>query len=174
MMEKITLDAVKKYGYGFGRDSYGRITLRAGTPAKAHITEEQLRAWTAGQELITAAQNRGLFPQEYDNISWDSKMRASGNAMYIEVYDIAAEAVIICIRQAVGSRYGVATTSKTYLIIKRTNRGVTVSILEIPVGEYAKMAGVQYGEIVKKAGGGTLKLQDITGATRRVGCGNSG
>jgi hypothetical protein len=158
-MEKITLDAVKKYGYGFGRDSYGRITLRAGTPTDTHITAAQLRAWTAAQRLTAAAQKIGQIPQEHDNISWDRKKRADGSALHVEVYDFAAAAVIICIRETEGSKYGVATTSKTYKIIRRMDGVVTVADVSLPVAKYAKMAGVQHGEIIAKAlGVGQLKL----------------
>lgn len=86
--------------------------------------------------------------QSYDNISFDREGRAEGEAMHIEIYDIASDAVLVCHRHTVGSRYGVATKRKGYYLLS----GDGCVPVSLPVARYAKADNV-IGSIIAKIRG---------------------
>lgn len=103
------------------RNSYGEIiTSTTGTAAPVI----HARAW----DIITQAVKTGLIDKAYDDISWDRKRRADGDALHHELYDFAAGSAMICIRRSRGNgKYGVSTTSKNYIILSRSAGKITVT-----------------------------------------------
>ena len=105
-------------------------------------------------DLVAQAAARGKIPAAYDRLSWDRKGRASGSAMHHEIYDITPDGnrALVCLRRAEGSRYGVRTTGKEYVVLARHGRGVRVLDANKAVAaKAAKAAGGSLGVAVETA-----------------------
>jgi hypothetical protein len=100
--------------------------------------------------LIQRAVEAGHLPAAYDNIRF-VKRGASGNAIHHELYDIAPDAIIVCVRSTAGSKRGVATTSKKYYLITAKPE-LSVTLLTITVGKLSKRA-YQLGDVIRHAQG---------------------
>ena len=108
----------------------------------------------AARDLVAQAADRGKLPAAYDAISWDRKGRASGEAVHHEIYDVngAETRALVCVRHAVGSKYGVSTTSKEYFVIARHGRGIRVLDANKAVAaKAAKAAGNTLGVAIETA-----------------------
>ena len=98
--------------------------------------------------MLAQAVKQELIPKSFDSLEWDKKKRASGTAIHHEIYDFARGAVIVCIRHASGSKYGVKTDSKEYYMLTRS-KGV-VSCRELPKNQVAKICKVApIGDAIK-------------------------
>lgn len=110
--------------------------------------DRTFQLWRDAQELIAKASATKKIPESYDDITFDRKRRASGSAIHHEVYDIHPDPlrVLVCIRETDGSKYGVRTLSKTYYIIKRHGKGVSVTPAKKAIAaKAAKSAGCEIG-----------------------------
>ncbi len=134
------------------RDAFGALRL----PPKS------------AKELVQQAAARGKLPAAYDDLSWDRKGRASGEAVNHEIYDVndSETRALVCVRHAVGSKYGVRTTSKEYFVIARHGRGIRVLEANKAVAaKAAKAAGDAMGVAIDTALG-KRKLAVKTGTVR--------
>lgn len=107
----------------------------------------------AARDLVAQAADSGKLPAAYDAISW-RKGRASGEAVHHEIYDhnLAETRALVCVRHAVGSKYGVSTTSKEYFVIARHGRGIRVLDANKAVAaKAAKAAGNTLGVAIETA-----------------------
>lgn len=140
------------------RDNYGAVKMSAYGQRAARPRTEVI-GWHAAWELIKTAVAEKIIPNDYDSIEFDKKGRADGSALHHELFDFDKNAAIICIRRTEGSRYGVSTKSKTYMLIERKNRKITATETKITVARFAKMDIVHFGDIIAVAQGGkTIKL----------------
>lgn len=122
------------------RDNFGAL-LFASTPAPA-------------RELLKLAEQRGKIPAAYDHLSFDRKGRSDGDALHHEIYDVTPDGnrALVCLRSTEGSKYGVRTTSKEYVIIARHGRGVRVLAANKAVAaKAAKAAGEELGIAIETA-----------------------
>lgn len=138
------------------RDNYGSIDSIQHYFTFTSMTLDQMRASRAKQllfnacrELIERAVKKGLIVMSYDTITRDSKGRFDGDAIHHEIYDIAKNAVVFCVREAEGSRYGVKTTQKTYFLITFKYRKFIVSEVQAQISRMAKQ-NPSLGVIIKK------------------------
>jgi len=149
------------------RSDYGEIIQREKYPINSRPAPE-LAAWDAVWALINEAGKKKIIADDYDTVDFDKKGRAEGSALHHELYDMAKNAAIICIRRTEGTRYGVKTLSKTYMLIERKNRKITATELKIPVAKYAKMKILHFGDIIAIARGEKkITLMDARHETRR-------
>lgn len=126
--------------------------------------------WLEARCMINMAVNKNLIPGAYDDISWDKKKRAEGDACHLEIYDIALDArhVLLCIRKTEGSRYGVRTTSKRYVIISAHGRSVRVTEAnKAKAAKAAKQAGDELGQALMVVMG-KKKLASSSKSTERT------
>lgn len=117
-------------------DNYGALCLTR------TATDDRV-LFDAGQALVSQAAKKKLIPFAFDSISFDRKHRAAGRALHHEIYDLElfrgrVRSVLICLRSAEGSKYGVRTTEKEYAILTRTGR--TVALTDAPKSIAAKAA----------------------------------
>lgn len=141
------------------RGDYGQIIRRDGWQKTHPKPIPEIAQWFDAWELIHAAENKNIIPESYDTIDFDRKGSADGSALHHELYDMCKNAVIICIRRTEGTRYGVKTLSKTYMLIERKNRKITATETKITVAKFAKMDIVHFGDIISVARGEkTIKL----------------
>lgn len=135
------------------RNKYGAI-CRQETWDKIHSRPSpELASWDSAWGMINEAVKKNIIPKDYDSIEFDKKGRADGEALHHELYDFAKNAAIICIRRTEGTRYGVKTLSKTYMLIERKNRKITATEIKIPVAKYAKMEILHFGDVIAVARG---------------------
>jgi hypothetical protein len=138
------------------RSSYGEIISSA--DGRRHATLDDAKS------LIVGAQKTGKLPETFDNITRDRKGRFDGEARHIELYDVApsGKQALVCVRESEGSKYGVATRSKTYFIIARHARGVRVVAANKAVAaKAAKAAGETIGSAIDVAlGKACLKMPE--------------
>ena len=130
------------------RDGYGAAYARTGSRTERPRPETILfdEAWS----MIRAAEQQEKIPGSYDSISFDRRGRADGSALHHELYDFAKNAAVVCIRETEGSRYGVKTLSKKYMIIVRGEDGeITAEYTTEPVAKLAKV-GNPFGSIVAR------------------------
>jgi len=122
------------------RNEYGQVVefgthfSKAYTPYIADIIAE-------ARCMIGAAVKTKKIDRAYDNISWDRKKRAEGDALHHEIYDISDDGrhTLVCLRSTQGNgKYGVSTTSKRYFILSAHGKGVKV--VEAPKSKAAKAA----------------------------------
>lgn len=131
------------------RNGYGEAVSRTGDKAPRPRPECILfnEAW----DLIREAASLKKIPRAYDSIDFDRKGRADGDALHHELYDFAKNAAVVCIRETEGSRYGVKTVSKKYMIVVRGEDGdLTAEYTTEPVAKLAKMAINPFGSIVAR------------------------
>lgn len=96
------------------RNSYGQI-MNPDFDANQYERDLHSEAWC----LINAAAKKRKIKIASDSITFDRKGRADGYATHHEIYDISPDArhVLVCVRDAEGTRYGVKTTLKNYYIV---------------------------------------------------------
>ena len=124
--------------YTITRNQYGELIRLRG--ARAEEPPADLAQFAAAQRLVQLASTAGVIDRAYDTISWDHRGRANGEALHHELYDAAANAVVICLRKTVGSKYGVATSSKNYWLIERAEDGeLAATPTQAPIAKYAKL-----------------------------------
>jgi len=115
--------------------------------------EPENLSYTAAKDLIKKAVSKKLIPMAYDCISFDKKSRANGSALHHEIFDFNKNVVILCLRETEGSKYGVKTLSKKYVLIQSFRRQISRIDLIIPVAKYAKMDILHFGDICDIAQG---------------------
>ena len=105
------------------RDEYGQLVS---TPAIATQLSD-------AQKLVLDAAAKGKLPRPFDKTGWKKVScrigrKLIGTARSLDIYDISANGnqVLVCSREIEGTRYGVATTSKTYFIIGKCGTGYRV------------------------------------------------
>lgn len=121
------------------RDYYG--SLRVG----ANTTPHDCALLQSADELIRKAVKAGKILTAYDTLEWDRKKRASGSARHHEIYDLSVSAVLLCVRETIGTKYGVSTSAKNYHVIRKCGRGVVVQ--DAPKAVAAKAAKALPNEI---------------------------
>lgn len=122
----------------------------------------------AAHALISLAAKRGKLPAAHDDLSWDSKGRADGEACHHEIYDVnhAVTRALVCVRRTEGTKYGVRTVSKNYFVVARHGAGVRVLPANKAVAaKAAKMAGATLGVALDTALG-KCKLAVKAGVVR--------
>jgi len=112
------------------RSSYGEIVKQ----------EEATQAF----QMLAGLEVSGLCGKSFDNLDWDRKHRASGNARHFELFDFNETSILFVIRETEGSKYGVKTTSKHY----KYYNGSEVQDVHINVAKYAKL-GFEAGKIIE-------------------------
>lgn len=142
----------------YSRSAYGEIIRYAQAERNpAHVPDA--RAHRAAQTLINAAAREKLIRPTFDGIEFDRRGRASGHAIHHEMYDRRDGSVIVCVRAAEGTRYGVKTNGKTYFYIERIEDDIAVTEIDLPVAKFAK-SGATIGSIIARylgeEGGATL------------------
>lgn len=129
------------------RNEYGALLL-----AHAERSEQprpEIAAYRAATQLLARAVAAGSIPQAYDGIEWDRQRRADGTALHHDLYDVAQQSAIVCIRRTEGSRYGVATKSKSYLLITESDEHeIAAADLSAPIAKYAKLPATSLGAII--------------------------
>jgi hypothetical protein len=100
------------------------------------------------RELVSKAASKKRIPQAYDNMTWERVNSRIGNkrigtAIHHEIYDIApnGKAVLVCCREAEGTRYGIKTVKKDYYLIKKHGNGTIVEPAKKSVAAKAAKAG---------------------------------
>lgn len=144
--------------YRLTRSSYGELIRQYG--ARADEPPAELAAFAAAQSLVAQAAQQGIIDRAYDAIEWDHKRRASGEALHHEIYDMAPDATVVCLRRTQGNKYGVSTAAKTYWLIERAEDGeIAARELSAPIAKYAKLPGLQIGGVIAHLRGeAALKL----------------
>lgn len=127
------------------RSEYGALIVGHKT------TADDREALSAACGLVRQAATSGKIPDRFDDMEWGRTGKARGKrigvALYHEVYDFTASAVLVCLRSVEGSRYGQKTTDKTYYLVSKCGRGVKVA-------EASKAVAAK----ASKAAGNTLGL----------------
>ncbi len=145
--------------YDIRRDNYGALSPR-------HIAARQ---WTGSGyifhrprpetayydalDLVSDASAAKLIPRAYDSIGFDRRGRAEGDALHHDLYDFNPNAAIVCIRRAEGTRYGVKTLNKSYILIERIRGEIAASDIALPVAKFAKLPDIQFGQIIARVRG---------------------
>lgn len=132
--------------YRIVRDNYGALYM-------SHTPETRPDgAYWAALDIVAEADKRGLIPHAYDSIGWDRKGRSEGDAVHHELYDYRDGAALVCIRHSEGSRYGVKTTSKDYLLIERIEEDILSTATTLPIAKLAK-TGCGFGAVIARVKG---------------------
>jgi len=138
------------------RDQYGAFCeTRYGNPQARPNT-----LWFDARDLLVEAVKQKIIPFAFDRIGFDHKGRADGNALHHEIYDYAPNALIVCLRATDGTRYGVKTLSKIYMMITRKNDKITAVETSEPIAKLAKFGaapGTIIARILGLPNGATLK-----------------
>ena len=145
--------------WAISRDNYGAVCVVRWSSSAAS-PRAIISAYQAAELLIPAAVKNKSIPAAYDSIGFDNKNRADGSALHHELYDFAPDAAIICIRKTEGTRYGVKTLNKSYMIIERIEGKIVASKVSIPVAKFAKLPDIKFGQIISRVRGeeGAVKL----------------
>lgn len=152
--------------HSVSRDKYGEVWTVFDPGARRSRPEPEISQVRDAWSLINLAQEKGIIPAEYDTIEFDRKGRADGDALHHELFDFSKNAAIICLRRTEGSRYGVRTISKTYMLVESYRRKITAREITIPVAKYAKMGILHYGDIIAIAQG--KKQVKLINATNKI------
>jgi len=140
------------------RSGYGEIISYGDTTIPATLANHRAnRPYFNGLDLIDEAATADQIPAAHDNISWYDYSRrrraAEGDALHHEMYDVSPDGntVLLCLRRAEGTLYGVKTLSKEYAILTRTpDDGITVTPAKKAVAaKAAKAAGNTLGEALE-------------------------
>jgi hypothetical protein len=132
--------------YTIIRSPYGELIRARG--ARAEEPPADLALFAAAQALVQAAASAGVIERNYDTISWDHRGRAEGEALHHDLYDAAPGAAIVCLRRTIGSKYGVSTKSKIYVLLTESTEGEhAAQTLTVAVAKYANRA-TQLGEVI--------------------------
>jgi hypothetical protein len=138
------------------RDGYGAIYCTTGLAKPGAYNAAYWQAW----DLIEQARKTDLIDTSYDNIEWDRKGRADGEAVHHEMYDFAPGAVLVCVRRTEGTPYGVKTLSKTYYLVEQAEETVLCTLTAKPVARWAKQSS-DFGQVIA-AVSGEIKISPIT------------
>ncbi len=120
------------------RNEYGELFAALGWCDEPKTSPDDVLCLNAARALIVTASTAGKIPRAHDTLYRDRKGRWDGSALHHEIYDFTASAVLVCLRETEGSKYGVKTVSKEYKIVRRCGRGVTVQ--DAPKASAAKAA----------------------------------
>lgn len=103
----------------FTRTQYGELRTTSDVGA---------RIYKIAAALVDTAVTLGHLPRAYDDLAWDKRGRASGDARHLEIYDCSPDLdrVLVCARETAGTKYGVATISKNYFVVTAGALGVSV------------------------------------------------
>ena len=134
--------------WDLARTSYGGTYLRKYVSTALRPRPEVV-LFEAAQDLLRGAVQKNLIPRSYDYIDWDDRRRADGYALHHEIYDFRKSAVVVCLRCTEGTRYGIKTLSKTYMLIESYRRKITATETKEPVAKLAK-SGAEYGSIIAR------------------------
>jgi hypothetical protein len=122
------------------RDSYGAIC-----EIRVYWNDQPNLGLIAARELVRKAEAGKKIPAAYDTLTRDRKGRWDGYALHHEIYDFNNSAVLLCLRETEGTRYGVRTVSKRYVIVRKHGSGVVVA--EAPKAVAAKAAKAKPEEL---------------------------
>jgi hypothetical protein len=116
------------------RSYYGDLSVLSDT------LEKDILLLKKANKLVKQTADKGYVEKSFDNISFDRKHRADGNAIHHEIYDIQTNPmkVLLCVRRSEGNKYGVKTTSKDYVLISRKKSGIVLQ--DMPKTTTAKTA----------------------------------
>jgi hypothetical protein len=129
------------------RDSYGRLVLCCLAP-RSEEPRPEIARYRAAVALVAQAAAAGIISRAHDAISWDHRGRAEGTALHHDLYDAAPGAAIVCLRRTIGTKYGVSTQSKTYvLLVAGEEDEIAARTLTIAIARYAKRAA-QLGDTI--------------------------
>lgn len=108
------------------RTTHGElVALRASDEDRARLA--------SARELVALAAKSGKIPAARDTIERERR-GFSGSALHHEIYDLnpSASVVLLCLRRTQGTKYGVGTLEKRYVLLRRHGRGVSVE--DVPSG----------------------------------------
>lgn len=136
------------------RDRYG--CLQAVIGGGVDVLGQQWAADRAilaqAHDLAARAAKMGLIDTAYDTLERDRKGRWDGSALHHEIYDLSIKRgrvhqVLLCVRETEGSKYGVCTSSKSYVILTRANRAIEIATANKAIAaKAAKQAGSELGK----------------------------
>jgi len=102
----------------------------------------------AAQLLLSKARAKKKIPQAYDDMTWERVnarigSKPIGTAIHHEIYDITPDGkkVLVCCREAEGTRYGIKTVKKDYYLVKKHGTGARVEPAKKAVAAKAAKAG---------------------------------
>lgn len=128
------------------RDEYGQLVS---TPDIAVQLADANR-------MVKAAAAKGKLPYAYNSMGFEKVSsrigrKLIGAAASHEIYDIAPNGhkVLVCVREIEGTRYGVATTSKTYFIVGKCGTGYRVTEANKACAAKLAKAAVKLGDAIK-------------------------
>ena len=100
------------------RTQYGELVPR----------NPEFEIWKMAMGMIAQAAKTKKIPSAYNSIEFDRRGRADGDAIHHEIYDIHPDPirVLLCIRETEGTKYGVRTVQKNYVLLIRHGKGVRV------------------------------------------------
>lgn len=103
------------------RSKYGALF------APPRASDEDRARLAAAHELVALAAKSGKIPAARDTIERERR-GFSGSAQHHEIYDLnpTASVVLLCLRRTRGTKYGVGTLEKRYVLLRRHGRGVSV------------------------------------------------
>jgi hypothetical protein len=125
------------------RNDYGALIERSVDPT----------VWRKARALLYRTTQSGQLESAYDQITFKQHV-ATGYAVHHELYDIAEDAVVVCVRYAEGTTRGVATTSKQYYLVTTQWGQLCVTRLTSAIARYAKRAS-QLGDVIRHVRGKT-------------------
>jgi hypothetical protein len=103
--------------------------------------------WHNTQTILARSVESGDLPAECDYFTLASRGKI-WHALHHEIYDIAPDAIIVCVRCFEGNKYGVRATRKTYHIIADSNAQLSVAPLSRSIEKLAKRAR-QLGDVIR-------------------------
>lgn len=109
------------------RGNYGEILRSYGVPEPVTLSR--------GAKILSLAVRRGLVDAPYCEV--DHKHR--GSALNYDIYDAAPGAVLVQRRYTICTKYG-SSPQKTYLLLRRTDRKITVASADGHKAVLAKLA----------------------------------
>jgi hypothetical protein len=149
------------------RNYYGEIINPLGS---INPSQYDIDLWNEACCLITTASQKRRIAGSYDNITFDRRRRAAGDAVHHEIYDIAPDGrrVLLCVRSTEGTKYGVRTTWKQYFILSTHGRSVRVQPAnKAKAAKAAKQAGSALGDAIAVCLG--QKKLIVAGTTKKTG-----
>jgi hypothetical protein len=125
------------------RDTYGALI-------QAYVDPTE---WHNAQALRNRAVKSRGFPAECEYFTWASSGKI-WHALRHEIYDIAPDAIIVCVRCFEGNKHGVRATRTTYHMIAYSNTQLRVVPLARSIEKLAKRSR-QLGDLVRHVRGET-------------------
>lgn len=122
------------------------------------MAEQLAPAWwpplvRAARDLAEGAATAGIIPEAYDMIAFARRGRASGSALHHEIYDLRPGRgktldILLCLRYAKGSKYGVQTVQKIYKIVSRRRGKFAVQDASLAIAARAAKSANYLGEAI--------------------------